>query len=107
MLHDAVLHHFLLGQLDENRYVDEFVFNYGEWNRALGSPICGAAGPPRARISRYFDYPMLRRIAERARAVVVHNPAAARIVREHAPCRPGRRDPAPVRSAGLAAPRPK
>ena len=34
---------------------------------------------------RYFDYPMLQRIAGRARAVVVHNPAAARIVREHAP----------------------
>ena len=28
---------------------------------------------------------MLRRVAERARAVVVHNPAAARTVREHAP----------------------
>jgi glycosyltransferase involved in cell wall biosynthesis len=35
--------------------------------------------------SRYFAYPMLRRIAESARAVVVHNPAAARLVREHAP----------------------
>ena len=35
--------------------------------------------------SCYFDYPMLKRIAERSRAVVVHNPAAARMVREHAP----------------------
>src|SRR5262249_23175591 len=32
---------------------------------------------------RYFAYPMLRRIVERSRAVVVHNPAAARMVREH------------------------
>ena len=34
---------------------------------------------------RYFDYPMLRRIAETSRAVVVHNPAAAQVVRKHAP----------------------
>jgi len=84
VLHDAVLHHFFLGQLDQNRYVDEFVFNYGEWNRALARDLWrgrAASGADR----RYFDYPMLRRIAERARAVVVHNPAAARIVREHAP----------------------
>src|SRR5581483_1149549 len=35
--------------------------------------------------SRYFEYPMLKRIAESARAVIVHNPAAARMVAEHAP----------------------
>jgi len=34
---------------------------------------------------RYFDYPMLRRIVERSRAVVVHNPAAARVAAEHVP----------------------
>jgi len=34
-LHDAVLHHFLLGQLDEAGYIGEFVYNYGEWNRGL------------------------------------------------------------------------
>lgn len=84
VLHDAVLHHFLLGQLDETRYVEEFVFNYGEWNRSLARELWrgrAASGAER----RYFDYPMLRRIAGRARAVVVHNPAAARMVREHAP----------------------
>jgi len=32
-LHDAVLHHFLLGQLDAPTYIEEFVYNYGEWNR--------------------------------------------------------------------------
>ena len=84
VLHDAVLHHFLLGQLDADGYVDEFVYNYGEWNRGLARELWrGRAGSGADR--RYFDYPMLRRIAERARAVVVHNPAAARIVREHAP----------------------
>jgi glycosyltransferase involved in cell wall biosynthesis len=84
VLHDAVLHHFLLGQLDESRYIEEFVFNYGEWNRALACHLWrgrAASGADR----RYFNYPMLRRICESARAVVVHNPAAARIVREHAP----------------------
>ena len=84
VLHDAVLNHFLLGQLDERSYVDEFVYNYGEWNRGLahdlwrGRAASGADG-------RYFAHPMLRRVAESARAVVVHNPAAARAVAQHAP----------------------
>jgi len=84
VLHDAVLHHFFLGALDQAAYIDEFVYNYGEWHRALAEDLW------RGRASssfdqRYFDYPMLKRIAERSRAVVVHNPAAARMVREHAP----------------------
>jgi glycosyltransferase involved in cell wall biosynthesis len=84
VLHDAVLHHFLLGQLDESVYTEEFVYNYGEWNRGLARELWrGRASSGSGR--RYFDYPMLRRIAERSRAVVVHNPAAARIVAEHAP----------------------
>ena len=29
VLHDAVLNHFYLGQLNEAQYVDEFVYNYG------------------------------------------------------------------------------
>jgi glycosyltransferase involved in cell wall biosynthesis len=84
VLHDAVLHHFFLGALDRAAYIDDFVYNYGEWHRALAGDLW------RARASsgfdrRYFDYPMLRRIAERSRAVIVHNPAAARMVRQHAP----------------------
>jgi len=83
VLHDAVLNHFLLGSLSEAEYIDEFVFNYGEWTRSLAENLW------RERASsssdrRYFDYPMLRRIAERARAVIVHNPGAAAMVREHA-----------------------
>lgn len=84
VLHDAVLHHFFLGQLDHSSYIDEFTYNYGEWTRDLGRDLWrsrGASGADR----RYFEYPMLKRIAERSRAVVVHNPAAARIVRAHAP----------------------
>ena len=84
LLHDAALNHFHLGQLSEAQYVDEFVYNYGEWNRELGRRLwrerAGSASD-----ERYFRYAMLRRIAESARAVVVHNPAAAAIVGEHAP----------------------
>ena len=84
VLHDAVLHHFFLGALGRAAYVDEFVYNYGEWHRALAEELWrGRASSGFARC--YFDYPMLKRIAERSRAVVVHNPAAARMVREHAP----------------------
>jgi glycosyltransferase involved in cell wall biosynthesis len=84
VLHDAVLHHFLLGTLDEAAYVEEFVYNYGEWARGLATELWrGRAGS--GFDSRYFSYPMLRRVAERSRAVVVHNPAAAAMVRAHAP----------------------
>jgi glycosyltransferase involved in cell wall biosynthesis len=84
VLHDAVLHHFLLGSLDRAAYIHEFVYNYGAWHRALAEDLWrtrASSGFDR----RYFDYPMLKRVAERSRAVVVHNPAAARMVRQHAP----------------------
>jgi glycosyltransferase involved in cell wall biosynthesis len=84
VLHDAVLNHFLLGQLNERDYIDEFVYNYGEWNRGLGQDLWrgrAASGSD----SRFFAWPMLRRVAETARAVVVHNPAAALAVAQHAP----------------------
>lgn len=84
VLHDAVLHHFFLGALDRAAYIAEFVYNYGEWHRAIAEDLWTArAGSGFDR--RYFDYPMLKRIAERSRAVVVHNPAASRMVRQHAP----------------------
>jgi glycosyltransferase involved in cell wall biosynthesis len=84
VLHDAVLNHFFLGQLSEARYVDEFVYNYGEWNRSLGRELWRARAGSAAD-ERYFFYPMLKRVAERARAVVVHNPAAAAAVKKHVP----------------------
>ena len=84
VLHDAVLQHFFLGSLGRAAYVDEFVYNYGEWHRSLAEELwrgrASAGFDP-----RYFDYPMLKRVAERSRAVVVHNPAAARMVRAHSP----------------------
>jgi glycosyltransferase involved in cell wall biosynthesis len=84
VLHDAVLHHFLLGQLSGPAYTDEFLYNYGEWNRGLAAELWRARAGSAAD-SRYFSYPMLRRVAERALAVVVHNPAAAAAVLQHAP----------------------
>src|SRR5688572_22883345 len=32
VIHDAVLQHFFLGWLDELAYIEEFVYNYGEWS---------------------------------------------------------------------------
>lgn len=84
VLHDAVLHHFFLGTLDERAYIEEFVFNYGEWMRGMAEELWrnrarSAADP------RYFEFPMLKRIAVRSRSIIVHNPAAAAAVRRHAP----------------------
>lgn len=84
VLHDAVLHHFLLGLLDRQAYIDEFVYNYGAWYGELAARLWER----RARSAQdplYFRFPMLRRLVERARAVVVHNPAAVEMVRAHAP----------------------
>jgi glycosyltransferase involved in cell wall biosynthesis len=84
VLHDAVLHHFFLGSLDEERYIDEFVYNYGEWNHGLARELW--LGRPRSALDpRYFRYAMVRRIAETSLAIVVHNPGAAAIVKSHAP----------------------
>ena len=84
VLHDAVLQHFFLGSLSESAYVEEFVYNYGSWNTSLAERLWRS----RARSAAdplYFQYPMLRRVVERSRAIIVHNPGAARIVREHVP----------------------
>ena len=82
VLHDAVLQHFFLGRLDQESYIAEFAYNYGEWSRDFARTLW----LERARSGtdqRYFEYPMLKRIAEASRAVIVHNPAAAALVRAH------------------------
>ena len=84
VLHDAVLHHFLLGMLSREAYIEEFVYNYGEWHRTLAAELW-TARPRSGADPRYFRYPMLRRIAEASRALIVHNPAAAKMVLAHAP----------------------
>jgi glycosyltransferase involved in cell wall biosynthesis len=82
VLHDAVLQHFFLGTLTEPAYIEEFIFNYGEWTRDLARELWknrarSAADP------RYFDYGMLKRVVSSSRGVIVHNPAAAAVVRRH------------------------
>ena len=84
VLHDAVLQHFFLGALDEAAYEEEFGYNYGSWSRDLARELYRARATS-AFDSRYFQYPMLRRIVERSRAAIVHNAAAAEIVRRHCP----------------------
>jgi glycosyltransferase involved in cell wall biosynthesis len=84
VLHDAVLQHLLLGMLNANEYVDEFVYNHGESSRELGRQLWDERARSGADM-RYFARPMLKRIATASRAVIVHNPAAAKLVREHAP----------------------
>ncbi|MDX2149717.1 MAG: hypothetical protein SFV54_03210 [Bryobacteraceae bacterium] len=84
VLHDAVLHHLLLGLLTEAEYIEEFAYNYGDWMRDLARELwrdrARSAGD-----SRYFQYPLLRRLAERSRAIIVHNRGAVALVRRHRP----------------------
>ncbi|HKD05602.1 MAG TPA: glycosyltransferase [Bryobacteraceae bacterium] len=82
VLHDAVLHHLFLGLLTRDEYIAEFVYNYGEWRRHLAEELWrdrAASGVD----PRYFEFPMIRRAVESARAVIVHNPGAASAARAH------------------------
>lgn len=79
VLHDAVLQHFFLGTLSRDEYLAEWVYNHGEWSRKLGEELWHERG--RASVDpRYFRYPMLRRVVERSRRIIVHNSGAAAIV---------------------------
>jgi glycosyltransferase involved in cell wall biosynthesis len=86
VLHDAVLHHLFLGILTRDEYIAEFVHNYGEWRRHLAEELwdqrAASAVDP-----RYFEFPMLRRAVESARAVIVHNPGAASTAHSHGAAR--------------------
>jgi len=84
LLHDAVLHHLLLGTLSQTDYIAEFEYNYGAWHHGLAGDLWAGRGRA-ASGHHYFAYPMLRRLAERSLAVLVHNPGAAHMVRKHAP----------------------
>lgn len=82
VLHDAVLHHLLLGALSRDEYIDEFVYNYGEWRRALGEELWAERSGSAVDL-RYFQFPLLRRAVEGARGVIVHNPGAAAAAERH------------------------
>jgi glycosyltransferase involved in cell wall biosynthesis len=84
VVHDAVLQHFFLSTLTEEEYVSEFVYNYGEWSRGEARTLWQERAVSGSD-SRYFGRPMLKRVAEVSRAVVVHNPEARKRVLAHAP----------------------
>lgn len=84
LLHDACLHHLLLGQLSREEYVEEFVYNYGEWFRQTAERYWEGRAMSAAD-ARYFERPMLKRICGSARLVIVHNAAAEAAVLRHAP----------------------
>lgn len=84
LLHDAVLHHLLIGSFEEARYIEEFTYNYGAWTEDLAKVLwrrrASAMSDP-----RYFRYPLLKRLAERSLALVVHSEDAHRAVTAHHP----------------------
>jgi glycosyltransferase involved in cell wall biosynthesis len=84
VIHDAVLQHFLLGSLSRQAYVEEFVYNYGEWHREFADALWRDREKA-TDDARYFEWPLLRRIAEGSRGLIVHNPSAAAAVLRHAP----------------------
>lgn len=84
VLHDALLHHFFLGHLEESAYVEEFVLNYGEWHRGLAHELW--RGRSQSGIdAAYFEWPMIARVCRESLAVIVHNPGAGATVLRHAP----------------------
>ncbi len=82
VLHDAVLHHFLMGELGREAYITEFIYNYGEWRRELAEELWEERGSSGSD-PRYFRFPLLKRAVEKARTVIVHNPGAAAMAKEH------------------------
>jgi glycosyltransferase involved in cell wall biosynthesis len=84
VFHDAVMHHFYLGTLTEQDYIEEFTQQYGEWHRPLAARLWGERAAA-AVDHRYFAYAMLRTAARGARAAIVHNRAAAQLIHEQAP----------------------
>jgi glycosyltransferase involved in cell wall biosynthesis len=71
ILHDPLLQHLMLGSLDEQAYVEEFVHNSGEWSRDHARQLWQRRGSAMAD-PVYYRYPMLRRLVEASHAVVVH-----------------------------------
>lgn len=82
LLHDANLHHFYLGALGREAYLDEFCKQYGSWYRSFALQLWDRRALS-AGDERYFRYPMLRTAIQSATTVIVHNAAAAAIVAAH------------------------
>ncbi len=81
-LHDAVIHHMLLGALSKNEYLEEFRFNAGNdavWLQSVGQEMWDQRAGS-GTDERYFAMPMLDRLVQSAGTVIVHNPEARRSV---------------------------
>ncbi|MCS7025026.1 MAG: glycosyltransferase [Bryobacteraceae bacterium] len=83
-LHDATLHHYYLGVLSREAYLEEFCRQYGSWYRDLAEQLwrerAMAASDP-----RYFEFGMLARVAGCSSAILVHNAEARRRVLAQVP----------------------
>lgn len=82
LLHDANLHHYYLGALTREAYIAEFTRQYGAWYESFAARTWAERAASGAD-PRYFRFPMLGQVIERAPSIVVHNRAAQRIVEAH------------------------
>src|SRR5258708_3310138 len=81
VLHDALLQHMLLGESWE-AWEREFVFTYGERGREIAATL--RDGIP-ALQEGFFRYPLVKRVVEASRRVIVTNLGAAARVRRESP----------------------
>lgn len=84
LLHDALLHHLLLGLLEEEAYLEEFTANYGAWTLDLARQLWKGRAQAMSN-PLYFRYPLLRSLSRASLGMVVHSAAAAGAVRAHCP----------------------
>src|ERR1022692_5324154 len=79
VLHDALLQHMLLGE-SWDVWEREFIFTYGERGREIAANL--REGSPSAH-EGFFRYPLVKRVVEASRRVIVTNDGAkARVLRE-------------------------
>ena len=103
VLHDAVLHHFLLGTLSEREYIAEFIYNYGGWSEDLARELWRAAGALGGGSGDTFDIRCSSAWRSGRCALIVHNPRAGGDGSEPRAGRADLRNPALVQRARRAA----
>ena len=81
VLHDALLQHLLLGE-SWAAWEREFVFTYGERGREIAANL--RDGVPGSQ-EGFFRYPLVKRVVEASRAVIVTNRGAEARVRRESP----------------------
>lgn len=77
VLHDASLHHLLLGEFDEERYITAFTRQYGHEQRDLARQLWRERSQA-MHDERYFRYGLTGSLVRAASAVIVHNAEAAK-----------------------------